>query len=117
MIDYGKQPSDQMELELPGLTSSGYELMEEARKWAGRHYEEFRYFKQLGHGNGPQSPNFAIQAMRRRYKVSVPNALSAPLARIAMEEDPGCSFRVARSKTDGFTTANLKGGGICSGSR
>ena len=117
MIDFGSRPSDQMELELPGLASGGYELMEDARKWAGRHYEEFRYFKSLGHGDGPQSPNFAIQAMRARYKVSVPNALSAPLARIAMEEDPGCSFRLARSKTDGFTTAKLKREGRCSDSR
>ena len=111
MMDYGPSPSNQTQLSLEGLTDEGQKLMEEARTWAGRHYNEFLYFKQLGHkamgSDGKASPGAAREAMRAKFGISFPNKLSAPLARIAMEEDPGCNFRVAKSKTDGFTTAKL----------
>ena len=111
MINYGSAPDNQMQMQLEGLTDEGKKLMEEARTWAGRHYEEFLFFKRCGHvpmgSDEKASVGTAREMMRAKFKISFPNKLSAPLARIAMEEDPRCKFRVAKSKTDGFTTAVL----------
>lgn len=48
-----------------------------------------------------------LQLMRNEFRVSVPNAYAAPLARIAMEQDSSIRFRLARSKVDGWTEAVL----------
>lgn len=53
------------------------------------------------------SPNLMLQLMRNEFRVSVPNAYAAPLARIAMEQDSSIRFRLARSKVDGWTEAVL----------
>ena len=109
MIDYGKEPSNQMEME--GLGQDGQSLMEAAREWADAHEDEFDWY--MGHaldscrGGAKASPNFELQCMRHRFKVSVPNAYSPCLARIAMERDRGIAFRLAKSKVDGFTEAIL----------
>lgn len=106
MIDYGSEPS--MQMELPGLGSDGEELMKEARHWAAVHYDEFQWFKREAlreSMSGKPSPNFLLQSMRHRFKVSVKNAYAPCLARIAMEQDSRIKFRIAKSKVDGFTGA------------
>ena len=45
MRSFGRPPSNQMELELPGCGSEGDALMARARLWVGRHYEEFSWYK------------------------------------------------------------------------
>ena len=108
MIDYGESPS--MQMEIPGLGSEGEELMKEARRWAAVHYDEFQWFKRKAREEsaaGRPSPNFMLQSMRHKFKVSVPNAYAPCLARIAMEQDQFIKFRLARSKVDGFTRAKL----------
>lgn len=111
MIDYGEKPENQMQLDLPGVTDDGKALMDEARRWAALHFEEFCWYK--GHARaacvngGKASPNYELQSMRHRFKVSIPNAYAPCLARIAMEQDKGIKFRLARSKVDGFTEVRL----------
>lgn len=109
MIDYGHEPSNQMQLD--GLTDEGGELMREVRGWTREHITEFTWYKRMARtkcaDGGKASPNFCLQAMRDHFRVSVPNAYAPALARIAMEEDPNIRFRVAKSMVDGFTTAVL----------
>lgn len=109
MIDYGKEPSNQMQLGLEGLSDGGYELMEDARRWAALHFDEFMWYKSQARAacadGGKASPNFMLQLMRNRFKVSIPNAYAPCLARIAMEQDRQIRFRIAKSKVDGFTEA------------
>ncbi len=110
MIEYGKPASNQMELELPGFSTEGQELMEEARLWAARHYSEWQWFKAEARRdsvNGYASADYLLQAMRRKFKVSVKNAFAPCFARIAMEEDANIKFRTAESKVDGFTKVKL----------
>ena len=109
MIDYGEKPSDQMQLGIPGLSDGGMELMRDARRWAALHFEEFMWYKAHARtacvNGGKASPNFELQSMRHHFKISVPNAYAPCLARIAMEQDKGIAFRLAKSKVDGFTEA------------
>ncbi len=111
MIDYGKEPSNQMQLGLEGLSDAGKELMDDARRWAALHFEEFCWYKAQARAacvnGGKASPNFVLQLMRNRFKVSIPNAYAPCLARIAMEQDRRIVFRIAKSKVDGFTEARL----------
>lgn len=108
MIDYGEPPSNQMRLDLQGYSDAGKELMDEARLWASKHYREFEFFKATARESGDKaSPNYCLQVMRNKFRISVRNALSAPFARIAMEQEPSLKFRVAKSKVDGFTKAVL----------
>ena len=108
MIDYGEEPGDQMQLGIEGLTDGGCELMEEARKWADLHFEEFCWYKSQARQecvNGAKaSPNLMLQLMRRHFKISIPNSYAPCLARIAMEQDKTKTirFRIAKSKVDGF---------------
>lgn len=108
---YGEQPDNQMQLSLPGLTDGGMELMQEARKWAARHYHEWQWYKDFARreseGGKKASPNFCLQSMRRHFKCEIPNAYAPCFARIAMEQDERIKFRLAKSKVDGFTTARL----------
>lgn len=111
MRDYGEPPSNQMAI--PGLGTEGMELMREARTWAGRHYDEFQWYKRLAQEecsaskDGKASPNYCLQSMRRRFRVEIPNAYAPCLARIAMEQDGDIRFRLAKSKVDVYTTAAL----------
>lgn len=111
MIDYGKPASNQMQMQLPGCSDVGAELMEEARKWVARHPHEWIYYKEVALeqcSDGTEaSPNFCLQTMRNRMKVSVRNSYAPAFARIAMEQDKNIKFRVAASSVDGFTTAKL----------
>jgi len=100
-----------MQLALPGCTDEGKALMDEARRWAALHFEEFCWYKSQARAacvnGGKASPNFILQLMRNHFRVSIPNAYAPCLARIAMEQDKGLAFRIARSKVDGFTEAVL----------
>lgn len=108
---YGKDPDNQMQLELPGLSGSGYELMQEARGWVNSHITEWSWYKKFAlsecSGGSKASPNFCLQSMRRKFKCEIPNAYAPALARIAMEEDKQIEFRLAKSKVDGFTKTRL----------
>lgn len=111
MRRYGEAPSNQMELEIPGLTTAGMELMAEARKWVMAHrFTEWPWYMALARREsqgGKASPNYCLQAMRRQFRIEIPNAYAPALARIAMEDDDKIVFRLARSKVDGFTRAHL----------
>lgn len=111
MIDYGEKPSNQMQLDMPGYRDEGKELMDEARKWAALHFDEFMWYKAQARAasvnGGKASPNYILQSMRHHFKVSVPNAYAPCLARIAMEQDRTIRFRLAKSMVDGFTEARL----------
>ena len=100
-----------MQLGLEGLSDGGKELMDDARRWAALHFEEFTWYKAQARAacvnGGKASPNFILQLMRNRFKVSIPNAYAPCLARIAMEQDKGIVFRLAKSKVDGFTEVKL----------
>ena len=110
MIRYGEEPSNQMAI--PGLGLDGQELMEEARKWVMLHrFKEWEWYMAMARDEsrdgGKASPNFCPQAMRRHFKCKIPNAYAPCLARIAMEQDKRISFRLAKSKVDGYTDARL----------
>ena len=103
-------PSNQMQLPLPGCGDDGMELMREARAWAAVNYDEFAWFKRQALDDsraGYASANCLLQMMRRKFRVKVPNAYAACLARIAKEQDDRIRFRHQRSKVDGFTPAVL----------
>lgn len=101
----GPPPDNQMAL--PGI-GDGYELMEDARLWAARHPDEWRYYKSMAREQSPKaSPNLVMQLMRARFKVKVANAFAPAFARIAMEEDSRIDFRLARSKHDGYARVRL----------
>lgn len=102
----GPPPDNQMRLDLDCI--SGRELMEDARLWAARHPDEWRYYKSMAREQSPKaSPNLVLQLMRARFKVEVANAFAAAFARIAMEEDSRIDFRLARSKCDGYARVRL----------
>lgn len=109
MIAHGKAPSNQGQLELPGM--DGLELMEAARKWAVSHISEWSWYKRFAFeqckGGAKASPNFVLQSMRSQFHCEVRNALAPAFARIAMEEDPRIEFRLAKSKADGYAKVKL----------
>lgn len=113
MIRRGKEPDNQLHLDIPGFSDAGSDLMADARGWAASHVSEWSWYKRFalsqceGAKDGKASPNFCLQSMRARFRCEVLNAYAAPFARIAMEEDPRLRFRLARSKVDGFTRAVL----------
>lgn len=111
-IEIGKPASNQSRLELPGFSDEGAELMQEARKWrAAHHVPEWQFYMRFAKrecsGGYKASPDYCLEAVRHKYHISIPNALAAPLSRIAMEENPELEFNVRASKVDGFTDALL----------
>lgn len=111
MINYGEDPSNQMELELPGLTTADMELMRDARKWVMNHrFIEWEWYLDTARResfDGKASPNYVLQAMHRKFRLEIPNAYAPALTRIAMEQDARIHFRLAKSKVDSFTKAKL----------
>lgn len=106
MIDYGKRPSNQTQLPF----ADGYDLMQEVRQWTRDNPESWDNYLKIARAEsafGDVSPNYAIQILRHRYKVSVRNSYAPVLARIAMEQDGRIRFRLARSKVDGFCEVAL----------
>lgn len=106
MIDYGDRPSNQTELPITG----GFDLMQEVRQWIADNpeaWEKYLMIARMESAFGDVSPNYAIQILRHRHKVSVRNGYAPVLARIAMEQDEYIRFRLARSKVDGFCEVKL----------
>lgn len=106
MIDYGQKPSNQNEFPI----TDGYELMQEVREWIEQNPEAWELYMIIAKAEsqfGEVSPNYAIQMLRHRHRISVRNGYAPALARIAMEQDDSVRFRVARSKVDGFCEVAL----------
>lgn len=101
MIDFGEKPSNQTQL---GVTD-GYDLMQEVREWVEGHPAEWERYLDIATSEsayGEVSPNYAIQVLRHRCRVSIPNSYAPALARLAMEKSDRIRFRIAKSKVDGF---------------
>ena len=121
---YGKDPSNQLAFE--GIGLSGETIMTQARDWIVANPDHFeRYlrlarFQVMKSKDGKASTNACKEWLRTgldvnwsfpggaltfapHRRVSIPNALSPALARIAMEMDENLNFRLAASKTDGYT--------------
>lgn len=129
MIDYGENPSNQ--IQIPGLGQDGESLMEEARSWVDEHRRDFERYIRLARrqmAKSPDrkaSPNACKEQMRAGMDVnfsfggegvltcdesrcvSIRNAYAPCLAMIAMERDKTLDFRIAKSKVDGYTSATL----------
>lgn len=106
MIDYGVAPSNQSELPI----TDGFELMQEVREWVKDNPDAWELYLIIAKAEcmfGEISPNYVIQILRHRHKVSVRNGYAPVLARIAMEQDDTIRFRLARSKVDGFCEVAL----------
>lgn len=108
MIDYGEKPSNQNKLKLDD--DGGFLLMQEVRQWIEdnpKAWEIYMLIAKTESRFGEMSPNYVIQLIRHRHKVSVRNGYAPVLARIAMEQDSGVRFRLAKSKVDGFCEVKL----------
>ena len=108
MIDYGEEPSNQSKLEIED--DDGFLLMREVRQWVEDNPKGWELYLMIAKAEsmfGEISPNYAIQILRHRHKVSVRNGYAPVLARIAMEQDDGIRFRLAKSKVDGFCEVKL----------
>lgn len=104
---YNQEPSDQMAFE--GLDDKYETLMNDCRKWVAEHFNEWAWYKRFAYEQGKDaSPNFCLQSLRGHFKCSMPNSWAPALARIALEEFPTLSFRLAKSKLDAYTTAVLR---------
>lgn len=108
MIDYGEKPSNQNKMELED--DGGFLLMQEVRQWIEDNPKAWEIYMMIAKAEsrfGEMSPNYAIQILRHRHKVSVRNGYAPVLARIAMEQDDMVRFRLAKSKVDGFCEVKL----------
>ena len=108
MIDYGEKPSNQNKLEIED--DEGFLLMQEARQWIEDNPKGWELYLMIAKAEstfGEISPNYVIQILRHRHKVSVRNGYAPVLARIAMEQDNNVRFRLAKSKVDGFCEVKL----------
>lgn len=107
MIDFGKEPSNQSQLD---TDEEGAKLMREAHEWIERNpvaWDSYLIIARANSVGGKVSPNYVIQTIRHTHRVSIRNSLAPALARIAMEVDSSINFRLAKSKTDGFCEAVL----------
>lgn len=113
MRAYGAPPENQMELELPGINDISRERWDAARDWKCRHFNEWQFYMRNARdecersSDGKASPNICLSDMRRRFRVEVPNAYAPAFARMAMAEDAGLSFRMARSMFDACAEVRL----------
>ena len=106
MIDYGEKPSNQRQFSF----AEGFDLMQEVRQWVKDHPTEWRWYMGIAlteSAYGEMSPNYAIQVLRHRHKVSIRNSYAPALARIAMEQSDKVHFRLAKSKVDGFCEVKI----------
>ena len=103
-----RQRAESRQMELPGLGSEGEAMAKEARQWIREHPADWEFMvaqaKRLHRANGIVSMSYVTEIVRNERKVSVPNALRAPFARIMRLEHPELSgaFRTHESKCDGF---------------
>lgn len=108
MIYYGEKPSNQNKIALGD--DEGFLLMQEARQWVEDNPKGWELYLMIAKAEslfGEISPNYVIQILRHRHKVSVRNNYAPVLARIAMEQDDMIRFRLAKSKVDGFCEVKL----------
>ena len=108
MIDYGEKPSNQNQLEIEN--NDGFLLMQEVRQWIEDNPDGWELYLMIAKAEsafGEISPNYVIQILRHRHKVSVRNGYAPVLARIAMEQSHKVKFRLAKSKVDGFCEVKL----------
>lgn len=106
MINYGEAPSNQKQLEI----MDGYTLTQEVRQWVEDNPEIWKKYLQVAaieSTYGEMSPNYAIEVLRHRHKVSIRNGYAPVLARLAMEKSDKIRFRIARSKVDGYFDLKL----------
>lgn len=106
MIDYGEKPSNQSQLEI----GEGYIDMQKAREWVANNPKAWEIYMMIAETEsrfGELSPNYPIQIIRHRHKISLRNGLAPFLARIAMEQSDTVRFRLAKSKADGFCEVKL----------
>lgn len=108
MIDYGEEPSNQSQLELE--SEKGYILMCKARQWIADNPDGWKNYIRIAMSEshyGLLSPNYPIQILRHRHRISVRTDFAPYLARIAMELYPEVRFRLAKSRADGFCEVKL----------
>lgn len=101
MIDYGKAPVKQGRLSV----TKESEFVEEVRQWVKDNPDAWEYYMLIVKTEsafGELSPAYPLQILRHRHKVSIQNAASPILARMAMEQDENVRFRLAKSKYDGY---------------
>ncbi|MCB7085764.1 hypothetical protein [Gordonibacter urolithinfaciens] len=108
-------PSNQTAL--PGLGGEGEELMQEARRWAATHYDEWQFYCREMRADadaGRASSDAVTHAMRRRFRVQVPNAYTPAFARIWLEQMKPAErahyrprIAMGRSKVDAFTEVEI----------
>lgn len=107
MIDYGKPPSNQMKID---ISDKGADLVREGKRWISDNPIPWAgYLKTAVYesSHGLVSPNYMVQYIRNKYRVSIKNGLAPVLARLAMEEDDRIHFRLAKSMADGFCEVKL----------
>lgn len=108
MIDYGEEPSNQKTLEIEG--DKGLYWMRKARRWVKDNPDSWEKYMMIAKSEshfGTLSPNYPIQILRHRHKISIPTDFSPYLARIATEQDQNVRFRLAKSRADGFCEVKL----------
>lgn len=101
MIDYGKAPSNQSAFP---ITDEAAFVME-MREWAKECPDIWDYYMLIAQTEsafGELSPNYALQILRHRKKVSIRNGAAPILARMAMEQNENVRFRLAASKYDPY---------------
>lgn len=106
MIYYGEKPSNQSAF--PVTPES--EFVDVIRKWIEDNPESWNYYLTIAKTEsvfGELSPNYPIQILRHRRKVSIPNAAAPILARLALEQDQSIRFRLAKSKYDAYFEVKL----------
>lgn len=106
MIDYGKPPSKQGKLPI----TPEWEFVQEVRQWVRDNPDTWDYYMQIVKAEsafGELSPAYPLQIIRHRKRISIRNAASPILARLAMEQDDTVRFRLARSKYDGYIGRDL----------
>lgn len=109
-------PGDnQMELQLPGLTSKGQERYKEASKWMMQHrFDVWPEIMQMARHDtkyrGYASMKRIIEDVRYKHRIKISNDLTSVFVRLALEEDSTLKFKTQRSSVDGFTTAILNHG-------
>lgn len=101
MIDYGERPSNQSMLPI----TDDAEFVKEVRQWVRDNPDAWDYYlmtARLECSFGKVSPNYLMQILRHRKKVSIRNGAAPILARMALEQDETLRFRLARSRYDGY---------------
>lgn len=121
MIDYGKPPENQMQMEIPGMTDKGYERYVEARDFSLMHRDlwfDYLHVVEQDMGTWPDgkaSPNDCLMLFKRKNRARLKRQgcvlrdnMAAALARVAHEENPRkYRFRFAKSDSDGFVGVRL----------